>query len=255
MDVNQQQVISFNPDTFVRGGMLDDADVTINTLRLVEWDYNGNVDVPCLALHLNAVDSEGNEHDEYLSAGDIKRLKPSEDGKKAISVGGATGLNMNSNAGIFLTSLINGGFPKDRVSNDLSVFDGTLVHVRRIAQAQRAGFQPTRKEGREATVLTVEKVISLPGEQKTGKGKGKGAASSKTAPATAAGSATAPVADSDLDAKTVTAVAGILATNNGTTNKSLLPSLLFAALKDDPDKAKAVQLAFNPIWLGSGERP
>ena len=101
-------------------------------------------------------------HEQYYSAGDPSKFAPSPDGKALTSLtGSATGLNASTNALAFLTSLVNAGFPEDKIGNDVSIFDGTVVHVNQVAQPKRAGLKD-QKRGK--TYLLVTKIVRLPWE-------------------------------------------------------------------------------------------
>lgn len=267
--------VSLNPDDFVQGGLVDDVDAVIKTARFVKWDYQGKTD-PVLGLHLNFASKDGEEYDQYYSAGDLKRFAPSDDGKCAIPVGDAQALTISSNACQFLISVANAGFAKNKLGEDLSVLDGLGCHLRRVAQAERKGLKTEKKEGdRDKTILVVSEILWLPGE--TPKFVvGSGASVSKGAPAqthavaggppagsvatvsaTVQASAASASSSADIDSKAAGYILRVLSENGGTFQKSGLPSALFKLLSQDkdPDQSKILSIAFNPNWVTAADRP
>lgn len=255
-------------DEFVVSGLIDDADVTIESARFVSWDYKGQVQPPVLALQLWLVDGDGNKHDDYLSAGDQKFFVPSSDGRKAIPVGSQQKLNLNTNAVEFLISLMNADTrgqlaAKLRAGDDIGIIDGVKVHVVRKAQKKRAGIQiqatapdPSQpgQAPRQKTVLTVEKLIAYPWEA-----AGAAASASTQAPAGAvAAGAPAPVAAApagngaagpavaaDLQATTVGTLLQTVAESGGSIKKSQIAGKVFS----NPD-VKAMPTPVRNSLLG-----
>lgn len=266
MATEVQKGISLNPDDFIQGGLTDDVDAVINSLRFVKYDYQGKAE-ECLALRLDFTQADGTKGDQHYSAGDLKRLIPSEDGKRALPVGGSGNLVISSNAGQFIMSIINNGFPKTNLSDDISVFENMGVHLRRVNQIKRAGLsQPAPAEGgREKTVLVVEKILWLPGQTpkftpaaSTG-AKTAAGAPTQTQTAGAPASAPAPAAPvaSNVEDKAVSYVVEALATNGGSVDKAALTGIIFrsAQQKGEPDQGAIMTLAFRADWLGSAGKP
>lgn len=236
--------VSLNPDTFAAGGgLLDDAVVTVTDAAFVLWDYMGKAKQgPALALSMK--DEEDKEHDQYFSAGDKKFFVPSGDGEYLTPVGDKEALISSTNAAQFLTSLVNAGFPKDRLDEGkISILKGLVVHVHREAQQKRAGLAQAREDGREATILLVDKIVKLPWE----KGGGSGRAATKPDGAEAAEGEAQDPGDQLMGI--------ILAelTESGEISKAKLPALVTAkTAKTDPNRAKMLKLAFNEGFLKDG---
>jgi len=169
--------LSLRPSDAQTGGYLDDADVTFAELRFVVWDYQGKAPAS-VALKVSMEEDDGKLHEQYYSAGDPTKMQPSPDGKAIIPIAGATGLNVNTNAIAFISSIVNSGFPEDRILNDVSIFDGMKAHVNQVAQPKRPGLKKA-EIGEPKTYLLVSKIVRLPWE---------------TAPAPAAKGAPKPVA-------------------------------------------------------------
>lgn len=259
--MTEQQYVSINPDTFVQGGLIDDVDAILNSVRFCEFDYEGKSD-KVLALKVDFTTPDGEAHCQYYSAGDLKRFQPTDDGKHIVPVAGATSLVLSSNASQFFTSLSNAGFPKNKLGTDVSVLDGLGVHLRRIAQAERKGLVKKEGDDRQKTILVVDKVLFLPGEKPTFT-VGSGTTLSKGAPAGAGKSVGAPAASAsapasaDISEKTTGYILQVLTENGGNFNKSSLPTALFKLLTaaKDPDQPKVLNTAFRPDWIGGADRP
>lgn len=257
-------------DEFVVSGLIDDADVTIESARFVSWDYKGQVTPPVLALQLWLVDGDGARHDDYLSAGDQKFFVPSSDGRKAIPVGSQQKLNINTNAVEFIISLLNADTrgelaAKIKGGDDISVMDGVKVHVVRKAQKKRAGIQIQAnavpdvpgQAPRQKTVLTVEKLIAYPWEAAGAAARPAAAAGAVATGAAApvatasapAGNGAAPVAGpavaADLQATTVGTLLQIVAESGGSIKKAQIAGKVFSNAD-----VKAMPVATRNSMLG-----
>lgn len=273
MAVTQASGVSLKPADFTHGGgLIDDVDVTIKECKFVAWDYNGNIQEPVLALGVTFVDDDGNEADQYFSAGDLKSFVPSKDGKQALPVGTKTGLNDGSNFALFLLSALNAGFPEDRLESDISIFTGMYCHIKRIPQPKRSGIADTNTSGREKTVVTIEKIHRLPWDAKkpggmAGKSAGApkmgGLGGTKTA-AAAGGKANGQAAQSQQSAMAVDdeltvaaqgAIVDVVAEAGGSVPKARLSQLLFKQLAKDPNRNQIVNLAFKDEFLSMDGSP
>lgn len=163
--------VGLRPENFVEGGGLyDDFDGTILEMAFVEFDYDGTVDPPILALAAeirnNEVEEEKGKNPfvQHYSAGDLKEFTPSDDGKEAVPVGSKTGLSKNCNAYAFLMSMLDAGFPPDNVGSRVDIFEGTTAHFKREDQPERKGLAAD-PNGRKKQVLLVESIKALPGEE------------------------------------------------------------------------------------------
>lgn len=165
----------FNPSTFTEGsgGLVDNVDATLK-FRCVSYDYNGAVATAVPALHVQGTTSEGVEFNEYYSAGDAARLRPSADGKTFEPVTEGASLNKQSKAAQFIASLFNAGL-QDLADDDITTLDGINVHLERRADQERKGINATNSKGRQRTILLVTAINALPGAKAKGKGKVGGA--------------------------------------------------------------------------------
>lgn len=263
-----QMGISLKPsDAVSGGGLLDDADVTLKACRAAMWDYNGTVKVPVVALQatIEQILEDGSAQDiiQYYSAGDSKNFVPSDDGRKFVPVSDATGLNSNCNAMLFLVSLINGGFPEDKVGDDLSVFDGTKCHVKRMLQPVRPGFVPANTGGKgdgKILLVTPGSISQLPWDApapaKSGKKATPAVAPKVNGGVSPAASASAPASDigsnQELAADAVGFMLQVLANKGGSLTKAQIGQEIFKAAAAHPQRAKLVQLAFSDEFLKAG---
>ncbi len=217
------------------GGALDDVDVTIVTGRYIPWDYKGKIAQPVLGLQLKIVDAEGGEHEEVLSAGDLKFFVPSADGKKAIPVGSQQFLNINTNAIQFILSLKNADTrgelaAKMATTDDVSTFlDNLGIHVVQKAQPKRATI--SAQAGPDAalkTRLDCSKINRYPWEAA---GAAPAAKAPASAPATqaAAPAAAAPAAAGGVDVNEVAmgVLLAILGDAGGTIKKTAIAGKAF----------------------------
>jgi hypothetical protein len=243
--------LSLRPSDAQAGGFLDDIDVTLAECRFVIWDYMGKA-APAVALKVSMEEADGITHEQYYSAGDPSKVTPSPDGKTLIPQAGATGLNNNTNALAFIASIVNAGFPEDKLGSDASVFDGLGAHVNQVAQPKRAGLKD-QKEGK--TYLLVSKITRLPWDAVPTK-PAKGAPVAKSAAPgprpVAAVPSPAPANGTPTDAmveKARVAVMSILAEKGGSIPRAKLSQEAFRLLSSDPDRNAIVKLVYDDGFL------
>lgn len=254
--------VSINPANAVQGGgQFDDVDVVIKSVRTTLWDYNGKIPSPVVALMVTFQHDEGGEFSQYYSAGDPKHFVPSEDGRTFVPVGNVAGLNENTNAMAFLVSLINSGFPSDKVTDDVTVFEGTRVHVQSIPQPKRPGL--VQSAGKN-TVLVVNKIFSLPWDQpkavskapKIGPKAGPVQVQTQAAVAetTSPAGALTPTGEA-MHAKAIEGVVGILASKGGQIPKAQIAQEAFKAFAKDPERNAIVAMIYTDAFLGQPGAP
>ena len=263
--------VSLNPENFVEGGgLIDDVDVTFKECSFEMFDYNGTVQPGSPSLKVVMVDDDGNDMEQYYSMGSANDWIPSEDGSQLVAVGKATSIKVNTNGGILLKSLVDAGFPADKLGDDITILNGLVAHVIRVPAPKRAGVKLTDKQKEKEekygppTLLIVGEIKTLPWEKKTPKGapatKGKPPAGKpaggKAAPAPAKAAPKTAVkeeeaGDDDLNTKAITVVLEILEAA-GTITKKELPAKIFQQMKTDPDRNAIVKLVFDDEFLGGG---
>jgi hypothetical protein len=167
----QKQFVPLNQAA--QGGIVDDIDVLIADAAFVQWDYNGAIDHEVLALGIQFQDDNGKQYDQYYSAGELTYFVPSDDGAGIVPVADKQMINDNTNAWKFISSLMECGFPEDKLaSGNVKEFVGTKVHIKQIAQPVRQGLiRGGKNADRTPTVLLVTAILGLPGEQQAAKPK------------------------------------------------------------------------------------
>ncbi|RPI88725.1 MAG: hypothetical protein EHM41_00180 [Chloroflexi bacterium] len=171
------KAISLNPDDFVAGGLIDDIIAKLQH-SFVMYDYEGKADAPAPCLKLEMVDNESGEEYpvQYLSAGSAQNWVPSDDAKTLVPVGSKTAMTKNSNLAIYLTEMINAGFPKNQLTTSIACLDGVVAHMIRKELPKRGNVSQTQtgKDGKEyaKSILVPDRIVKLPGE-KAGAVKGK----------------------------------------------------------------------------------
>jgi hypothetical protein len=234
-------MVSLRPSDAVEGGsLLDEADVFVKESKFVAYDFNGRSDKDRACLLWLLEDADGKEHPQYWSFGDIDRFAPSEDGDTLVAVGSAKQLTNSTNGVFMLTSVINAGFPEDRVTGSAGVFAGLYCHMRRVPQPKREGLAP-QAGARELTVLVVDKIHNLPWEESK-RGEVSSAPASASAPAAPNGGS-APASD-EAKIRATEWVMELL--SKGPTEKPTVSTKAFAAFMKDDDRNNVVRYASGP---------
>jgi len=235
--------VSLDPSTFTEGtGLLNDVDAEWKECKFVMWDYNKRIreEVPALMV---ALQTDDELVEQYWSAGNAKDWVPSSDGKRLLPIGLATTINKASNMAHLMGSLVEAGFPRDKIQDDISVFEGMLTHMIRIPAPKRPGLKKApRADGREyeETILVVDSIKKMPWEAEE-----KAAAKGKKGPPKGAREGD-PVYE-----KAVETVGKILK-EHGPVDKKQLASLAFNELKTDADRNAIVQLVYKDDFLQGG---
>jgi hypothetical protein len=256
----------------------DDVDVTIIEARFVDdFDYDGSQDA-CLALRVTfMVDGADEPFVQHYTAGDLAKLRPSDDGLSLELAPGSTaeGLGSNTNTGKFLASLVSSGFDDAELEkNDISCIEGLHVHI--VAEAQKQSSRDV-KEGRKArTLLVVNQIHEGPyeAEEETPK-KGKGSAAApvkkakppveedeedegededeeeeeEEAPAKKPVKGKASARVDPIKVAADEAVLAVIEAAGGKIAASKLSTPLFKSLKGNPNLKKITQLATSDEYL------
>ena len=251
--MTKEAAASLNPEDFVEGGgLIDDVDVTFKECIFDMFDYNGKVVPGVPSLKIDMVMEDDEEATQYYSMGSANDWIPSEDGSQLMAVGKASSIRMTTNGGIFLKSLIDAGFPVDKLGDDITVLNGLQAHVIRVPAPKRPGLKKQdREDGKkfEETILIVGEITTLPWE----KSKPKGAPAKKVAPKGKAvpKGKTKPEPEGDVNDVAVVAVLSILE-SEGTITKKELPSKIFQTEKENPDRNAIVKAVFDDAFLEAG---
>lgn len=163
--------ISLNPNTFVSGGLLNDADVEIVESRYVLFDYQGTVDASntrtALRLQMRTLDGT-QEATEHLTLGSTMDFIPNEKdgGLTLVSLSGKTSLGRRSKLFFFLQSLADAGADVSRLdSGRADELEGLKIHVVRKPMPDLGGLEITRRgknQDQHIEYLHVTKLIDWP---------------------------------------------------------------------------------------------
>ena len=132
--------VSLRPSDAVEGGAVPaDKNLVIIGSRFSLWDYMGKAKTTT-AAKIDFKDDDGTEYTQYYSVGDPERFAPSEDGKTLVAVGTAAALSKSSNFVLFMTALVNAGFPENKVGEDISSLEGLKAYYIGQKPPTRAGL-------------------------------------------------------------------------------------------------------------------
>lgn len=263
--------LSLRPSTFSAGGsLIDDVDAEIVRARFVQYDFEGKSESGAkLCLLAVLKDGDGAEHPQYWSAGDLRFFVPSEDPKNddlngitVVQVGDKTALNGGTNCALFLNSLVQAGFPEDKLDEgDIRVLEGMVCHVNRVPQPKRNNM-PKRAGApdRDPMILIVTAIKSLPGEKKAaaktnGAAKPTATSAKPSSTNTAANAKATNGSGSGVDAEMVAELEGELIglfADKGVTSlkKVELTKGLFATIdKANPNRSKLMSAAAKDEYL------
>lgn len=260
------------------GGLFDDLDVLLKSLRFRTWDYQGKIQTPVLGLEVvfERLDGEeaGTTFEQVYSAGDLKFLVPSPDGSEAVPVTKErTGLTEGTNALQFLLSIVNSGFPEHLIGQKVTAFAGVKAHVNRVPQQKRPGIAKAAGQSGKDDILVVTNILNK-AEIQAGTYQTPGATAAKApaagkkaaAPKTATPAAAAPVpaaqaaAPGDQDAvigRAVDIVMQILTDKGGSIAKASVAGEAFKILNatKDPLRNQVSQLVYKDEFLSGGHGP
>ena len=254
--------ISLKPSEATAGGLVSDITAEVVESKFASWDYNGTQPepVPAMKWGMKDVDS-GEEHEQYWSVGAAKDWVPSADGKSLIPTGSQTSLKKGSNGVMVLESIVNSGFPEDKIGTDISVFQGMVCHMVRIPAPVRGGLaKKPRADGKdyEATVLVVDRIDKFPWEAKKPAGApGKPVTGQKPAGGQAAGKpaagGTAAPADEDVVALATETIIGVVMEAGAPVPKANLLTAVYKRLAGNALQQKVVACVGKPGFVESIE--
>jgi len=248
-ETQQQQMGSFDPETFTGGGFLDDVDVEIIDAEVVTYDFEQKAAMACcLAVTFKQDGYDEPGRPQYYKIGPVDKFAPSADGSGFVTLGTTTGMNRQAKAALFMAALKNVGFDMTKLAKGVKGLIGVRGHLNTITLPPFKLPDGTTKSDDKVTVFS-KLGEDAPAKPAGGKKAAPAAAKAKAAPAAAA----APQAD---DAVSEAAEAAILnKVAEGPVAKSSLASLLFNVIKDPALRNPAVKLANNEAWLSDDARP
>ena len=149
---------SLNPDDMMQGGLPTDFRGTVTSAAYVEWDYEGKIDTPVLAVKLTIQPAEGEEIEEAItqhwSAGDLETFVPAdedgervEEGEYAMRVAKRAEMSNNSNFAHLMKAILDAGeaakgkpFTRKHLTGKISDLVGLDAHWDRVPQKKRSGM-------------------------------------------------------------------------------------------------------------------
>jgi hypothetical protein len=248
------------------GGLLNDIRATITKAEFVMTDYGGRAKMGKKpAAHLVLEEPDGTVHDDqWWTCGKTEDWVPSEDGHFLVPMGLKNQINKKSFLGRLLGSVMEQGFPKDKVSADIAFLEGLEAHWR-----QQSTGRKTQRDGKDTeydeTVLCVAQIFKYPWEKKSGGGGGKKSTSSGSKSAAksvgSGGGGGSGDAGGGGNAEDVVTgfILGKIVENPDGIAKADMPKMLMDNAKEMDWDVKLVQgmisAVFNPAWSESDERP
>lgn len=257
--------VSFLPSDAVVGGSLSDVDARVHKARFASWDYRGKSDAVCALLvtylpdgyELEDEDAIPEHYTQAYSCGPLDKYTPSDDGTYVIAAGSAKGFNKQSNVIMFLTALVNKGFPEAELGkNDISVLDGMRVHLVQVSQPKREGLKSDGGD-KDKNIVLIDKILEMPGEKPAAAAAApakKAAAKPKAAAAASAGPAVSAAAPEIVEAAQG-AIMQIVSENGGKATKAEIAGKIFKTLAGETDTARKnaiIQAAYKDDTLKSG---
>lgn len=227
-------------------GLLDDNNVEFTECRYEMFDYAGKrPPAPAFASKLVDLDDESVHEQRWTVGGTSEDWEIGEDGDTLIPLTkkAMKGVNVNSNFGQLIVSLINAGFDNDVLGEGrASGFDELKAHVIRVES--KAGIKDEEGNKKKQEVIQVDKLLD------------EKAAKKSTKKATKPEKADEDADDDSLEAKTVKYVQEMLAKNDGELPKKNVAKDLYS----DPDRDKKevngmVEFLFSDEWMSDSDRP
>lgn len=264
--------VSLKPrDAIAGGGLFDDFDGQIIDARFVEFDYDGNIDEPVLAICLEIRNEEEEDNEEagrgtgqnpfmeHYSAGPLSNFVPSDDGLQAIPAGSKTGLSGGCYAVMLLTSVVEADPEmEEKIGSSLEALQGLRAHFKRATWKKREGLEQEEKNEKgykRMGPLLVEHVLEGKGKTTLAGGKAR-VAGDKVPPKTGkkpAEPVAAPGGDDEVMNHAIAYIAEQLEANGGGVEKDALPKKVFKYAKDNElDNATRngiLEYVGNEDWL------
>jgi len=181
------EFVGYLPEDFTDGGLaMVGAVVECKDVRFEMFDYGGKSEggpVPCLAVSYEDVNSGEDYGRQFYSAGNPQSFLV-DDGELKAAFDGAK-IRRSSNYAVWITELLNAGFPADMIKGGIKKITGTKVRLVEVPAPKFQGEAQKRKgkDGKEydKTIIVAGEIIGLPGEKpkaegapNTGKKKGAG---------------------------------------------------------------------------------
>jgi len=248
----REESISSNPADAEVGGFLDDVDGTITAFEATTFDYDGKYDEsPAIRMVVDVDD--GDEVEQYLSAGQLKRIRPKKDGSGFCRAPNsrAKGLGATANATLFLASLVNAGFPAKKLEDYDNVV-GLNAHFVAVPQPKRSGLADDEDDARPRSVVNVSEIHSMPGEGKKTKRK-RPRPVEEDEDETEAGDEASDEVSEEVEGYITTLLKG--SKHRKGISVEDLPALVLQQARKSKNKRAAVEMVQDEDWLGDDARP
>ena len=258
---------SLLPEHADKSAYLDGVEAIITVCRTCTTDYNGKVTpaVPALGVQYTVPSFAKDKQPkvQHYSAGDKEHRIPSDDGKrfKVFFPEKHKGLPEDSNARKFVQSILNaphvsgqGGFPRERISDDVTIFEGMRVKLKAEAQNKTRKVEGQKEDGddKNRTIILVDQILALPWEGAPQVAAAASPAAAAQAPAQSAAPVAAPPAqaagsplqDQNAVSAATDVVVQLLAdpAHGGAVDKAKLGPLSFRLLAQNPNRLMATRL-------------
>lgn len=256
------------PSSFKKGGgYLNEVDVTLVGYTFEVGDEavikkgarKGETFTPLSFVPEFQVDGEDETKTQRLLIGDAEFFGDVSDDGRTLYTPEGQGISARSEAGLFIASLCDGGFPEEQFSDDETEINFEPAIGCRMRLVQQINAEKTARQGKQKGKdgkeydrkdLLVQTVHDLPGPAVKGKTNGKAATPAKGAKG-AKGKASGPSEDeiAELASETILALVG----EKGKLAKSKLSMGFLKALMKDPNRDAAREWALDDDNLGSVE--
>lgn len=241
--------VSLRPSDQVSEGLIDDFDALFKELRFTlesppgyaEKSSNDRVSLFVKAILVDQSDQKEYEH--FWSAGDSSRFMPSEDGTSANRMKGSGGLGNSTNLAIVMRSIVDAGFPEDKITAEITCFEGMVAHMKRIAVARKGLL---KQEGqREQTCLAVEKILKMPWENKQAAARPTAAKSSPTTSKATGAVTPSSNGDADVSDEALEVLMEVVEAEGKPVKKSALAVKSFKVLANHKESRTAILTLFK----------
>lgn len=248
---------SFKPSDATQGGFLDNVDGTIIDAFTTMYQFEGESSFsnePAPGFMIKVDTGEGGEPTtKFLKMGSAMNWAPNEDGTGLKPVGKTQVFSTKSNGIMFLTSLVNAGYPESAITSNIKE---TLIGLKCHFESQviETKDKSIGKDGKY-NVTIVTKIYELPPHVKgNGKKAGSKTSSKTSTPTTSAVSESSP---DDINDKAIGWMVKVLSNNpEGLLKTKLAPMVIQDPdLKGDPDQMKISTIVFRANFLEAEGMP
>lgn len=272
------KVLSNRPDEMTEG-LISDFDGKVTLSRYVATSLGSGPKGLYGRLTIQPLDDSMEPFNQHWSAGKIADFVPSMDGEEStdidndeddsegiyiISPSGKEKMSKLTNWGALMKSLVDAGFPLDKIVADVRFLEGGVFHFDRFDQPDRSKLGGTNDPGdKKRTFLLVTEIKQMPGAKTGVKKAGASAATSTAKVAAKPKPAAEPEENADdstegtdeFETSVVSAISGILAKAEGEAvpRKTVMGEIMTKFV--GKDKKPAVALAGDRTFVGHKDRP